>query len=179
MSDGQPDISRLVPSPAEMEAAGLAPPVIPTLTKNDRPPNPLKPTKASKQPQLTPEEEVSFQKLAEKESPMDFFRDLEWAYDNLGNLTAMPEDAPSGSAWYMVTYGRSARAEFMKQVMNYFIKREKDKADQEAMKDDHKKQMRFIDSLQVEMLGASREMLATLSDDDLLDLVKERGLALS
>jgi len=162
---GQPNLDRLFSNPAEMLAAQQEEFVI-----ADPPPK-------KSEPELTPEEVESFEKLAEKAGPMDFFRDLEWAYNNLGNKAIKPEHAPSGSAWHMLEYGRSARSEFMKQVMGYFMKKEKEKEDQEAMKDDHRKQMRFIRSLDEEVQGISRDMLKQASDEDLLKMVRERNLA--
>ena len=164
--DGQPDISGLVASRAELKAAGIDSFVVPQPVKKA-------------EPTLTEEEEASFQILAAKESSLDFFRDLEWAYNGLGNKALKPEDAPSGSAWYMLEYGRSARAEFMKQVMGYFLKKEKEKEDQQALKDDHRKQMRFIETLSEEVKGISYEMVSQISDAEFLALAKERGLALS
>lgn len=109
-------------------------------------------------------------------APMDFFRDLEWAYNNIGNES--PKMAPSGSALHMLKWGQSARSDFMKLITGYMTKKEKEKEDQQALKDDHKKQMKFIKSLKDEVEGISLDMLTQVSDSDLLAMVKARGLTL-
>jgi hypothetical protein len=166
MIDGQPDTSKLFPNAAEIIAAskGLEQFVVPEAPKKS-------------EPELSSADVESYRKLANKSESLDFFRDLEWAYNNLGNKGLRPEEAPSGSAWHMLEYGRSARSEFMKQVMNYFMKKEKEKEDHQALQDDHKKQMRFITTLEEEVQGISADMLSQVSDEDLLKMVKERKLA--
>lgn len=168
MLPGQVDISRLNASAKEKEAAGLPDLAAPTPFVIQEP--------EPEAPKMSLEETESYRKLAKKEGSVDFFRDLRWAYSNLGNKGLMPEDAPNGSAWYMLEYGRSARSEFMKQAMNYFMKQEKENEAQQALKDDHKKQMSFIKSLEVEVKGIATDMLKQVSDEELLKMVKERNL---
>lgn len=169
MTPGQVDISQLNVSAKEEEAAGL----LDLSVKQEF----EVPTPEPEKPQMSLEETESYRKLAQKEGSVDFFRDLRWAYSNLGNESLMPEDAPNGSAWYMLTYGRSARSEFMKQAMNYFMKQDKENEAQQALKDDHKKQMSFIRSLDVEVKRISVDMLRQVSDEELLKMVRERNLA--
>ena len=106
-----------------------------------------------------------FKVMAEQvDAPPDFKRDLRWAYSSLGNKRAKPDDAPSGAAWHMLEYGRSARSEFMKLAISFFQKEDKEREDEGLLKDDLAKQLRFI------------EMLRLASDSDLLAVMRERGL---
>jgi hypothetical protein len=107
-------------------------------------------------------------------TPMDFFRDLEWAYQNLGNDT--PTGAPSTSALHLLNYGSSARSDFMKLISAYMMKKEKQKEDEDARRDDRRKQMKFINSLRDEMDRLSVDLLRQATDDQLMDACSARGL---
>ncbi len=109
---------------------------------------------------------------------IDFKRDVYWAYGNLGADGVTAADAPSGSAWHLLNYGQTARSEFMKFAMMFFAKQDKQKADDEALFDDHRRQMSFIDSLRDEIVGVSQEMMDQASDEALLAMVRKRGLTL-
>lgn len=109
-------------------------------------------------------------------TPMDFFRDLEWAYTNLGN--SAPVNPPSGSALHLLNYGTSARTEFMKLISSYMMKKEKQKEAEDARRDDRRTQMKFIKSLQDEMQGVSSDMLKDVEDEELVSMCKERGITL-
>lgn len=107
-------------------------------------------------------------------TPMDFFRDLEWAYTNLGNDS--PTGAPSTSALHLLAYGTSARSDFMKLISNYMMKKEKQREAEDALRDDQRTQMKFINSLRDEMSGVSMDMLKQATDDQLMDACSGRGL---
>lgn len=109
---------------------------------------------------------------------VDFKRDVYWAYGNLGVDGVTPADAPSGSAWHLLNYGRTARSEFIKFAMAFFTREDKKQAENEALYDDLRKQMSFIDFLRDEMVGVSQEMMDQASDEALLAMVKKRGLTL-
>lgn len=127
-------------------------------------------------PVNTSRDELEVFELQAESAPMDFFRDLEWAYNNLGNQR--PRNPPSGSALHMLEWGSSARSDFMKLITGYMMKKEKEKEAEETLRDDKKKQMKIIDSLREEVQGVSSDMLAQVSDADLLAMVKARGLTL-
>jgi hypothetical protein len=109
---------------------------------------------------------------------IDFTRDVRWAYGSLGSETVSASDAPSGAAWHLLQYGKTARSEFIKFAMAFFTKEDKKKADDESLFDDHKKQMKFIDQLRDEMVGVSQDMMDQASDEALLAMIKKRGLTL-
>lgn len=122
---------------------------------------------------LSPEQAEELQFKASSK-PMDFFRDLEWAYQNLGNPN--PRKPPSHSALHLLAYGTSARGDFMKLISNYMMKKEKEKEAEDARRDDRRKQMKFINSLRDEMTGISKDMLTLASDEDLQAACASRGM---
>lgn len=79
--------------------------------------------------------------------PADFGPDIEWAYNNLGNVKITPLDAPSGTAWHILQYGREARAAFLKFCMDYFMKQKAKDAEDQERRDDERRQMGFLEAL--------------------------------
>ena len=112
------------------------------------------------------------------EESIDFTRDVYWAYGNLGIDGVTAADAPSGSAWHLLNYARTARSEFVKFAMSFFAKEDKKKEENEALFDDHARTMKFIDSLRDEMVGVSQELMEQASDEALLQMCRDRGLSL-
>lgn len=108
------------------------------------------------------------------DAPMDFYRDLEWAYQNLGNES--PRNPPSHSALHLLAYGTSARTDFMKMISNYMLKKAKEKEAEDARRDDKRTQMKFIDTLREEMDGVSRDMMSQASDETLIEICQSRGV---
>ena len=109
--------------------------------------------KAEKERKAT-EEGVAAQKaaaeleaLAERSSDSSFAADFEWAYENIGNSSVKASDAPSGGAWFMLEYGREARAKFVDMALRYFSKAGKEADETRIFADDHRKKLAVCDKL--------------------------------
>jgi hypothetical protein len=108
----------------------------------------------------------------------DFDRDFVWAYSQLGKSDLTPRDAPSAPAWFLLKYANSARSEFLKRAATFFERRESKAEAEQAMFDDHRKQMSFIDAIYDEFgpeSPASEDMARQASSDFLAEELRSRG----
>lgn len=105
----------------------------------------------------------------------DFDRDFVWAYSQLGKANLTPRDAPSAPAWFLLKYGNSARSEFLKRAATFFERRESNAEAEQALVDDHRKQMSFIESLANELGPVSKDLAQQASSDFLADELRRRG----
>lgn len=64
-----------------------------------------------------PEFDVEAVLAASKGNPPDLVRDILWAYENLENRKAKPEDAPSVGALSLLVWARGARNRFFEQLL--------------------------------------------------------------
>ena len=103
-------------------------------------------------PELTDEE---LDKLAEdievltvESGSVDFEKDFEWAYANIGNRGIQVEDAPSSAAHFLWDYYRSTKAKFVETAAKLHAAKSKTASDDDkVMHDDQRKQFALLDAL--------------------------------
>lgn len=109
---------------------------------------------ASCDPVLDRESEVvdrdldELEELADtREGGSDFATDFEWAYRNITNAKVTPTDAPSGGAWFLLTYGRNAKAKFCELALRFFTKTGRENNEEKRIEDDRRERLAVIDRL--------------------------------
>tara|TARA_R110000824_G_scaffold6238_1_gene28873 strand:+ start:1032 stop:1691 length:660 start_codon:yes stop_codon:yes gene_type:complete len=82
-----------------------------------------------------------------REGGSDFATDFEWAYRNITNAKVTPTDAPSGGAWFLLTYGRNAKAKFCELALRFFTKTGRENNEEKRIEDDRRERLAVIDRL--------------------------------
>ena len=91
--------------------------------------------------------EAELEALAKRSADSTFAEDFEWAYRNIGNSSVKATDAPSGGAWFMLEYGREARAKFMEMALRFFSKAGKEADSEKVFQDDLTERLAGCDKL--------------------------------
>jgi len=91
--------------------------------------------------------EQELEALARRSEEATFAGDFEWAYRNIGNKGVKAKDAPSGGAWFMLEYGREARAKFMEMALRFFSKSGKEAETEKVIRDDGREKLAIVDKL--------------------------------
>ena len=81
------------------------------------------------------------------EGSMDVARDVAWAYEYLNDQKIRADQAPSGGAWSMLEYGRSARHKFLELVTKYDHSAKDDDDEAQAFLDDAADHTKAIEKL--------------------------------
>ena len=119
------------------------------------------------------DEQVALEAISGRTANFD--RDFMWAYSQLGKSNVMPQEAPSAPAWFLLKYANSARSEFLKRAATFFERRESKAEAEQALADDHRKQMSFIQSIADELEPVSEDMARQASSDFLAEELRSRG----
>ena len=82
-----------------------------------------------------------------REGDSDFSTDFEWAYRNITNANVTPSAAPSGGAWFLLTYGRNAKAKFCELALRFFTKTGKETSEEKKIEDDKRERLAVIERL--------------------------------
>jgi hypothetical protein len=91
--------------------------------------------------------EQELEALAVRSKEATFAGDFEWAYQNIGNSSVEAKDAPSGGAWFMLEYGREARAKFMEMALRFFSRAGREATEDRVIIDDHREKLAVCDKL--------------------------------
>ena len=91
--------------------------------------------------------ERELEALAARSKEATFSGDFEWAYQNIGNSSVEAKDAPSGGAWFMLEYGREARAKFMEMALRFFSRAGREATEDRVIIDDHREKLAVCDKL--------------------------------
>jgi hypothetical protein len=83
-----------------------------------------------------PEPEEELVHIPGIEGSMDVARDVEWAYEHIGDEKIRADQAPSGGAWSMLEYGRSARHKFLELMTKYDLSAKRDDDESETFQAD-------------------------------------------
>lgn len=85
--------------------------------------------------------------VSTREGGSDFATDFEWAYRNITNADVTPSDAPSGGAWFLLTYGRNAKAKFCELALRFFTKTGRENNEEKRIEDDRRERLAVIERL--------------------------------
>jgi len=98
--------------------------------------------------------DIQVDALARNKGDSDWDSDLEWAFENIGNMLVKIKDAPSSSAWYFLDYGRDkAPVKFMDICAKHYAEKKKKSNDKQAFEDDHRRQFAILDELEKQLIS--------------------------
>lgn len=88
----------------------------------------------------------------------DYWVEIEWASNNLGNPRATPAKAPSNRAWHQLSLAMAnpvQKAKFLDRVERMHARREKERKEQQKRSDDHRRLFTLLEAVELEFLKVS------------------------